>query len=617
MTHQIKCEIAFDTPPGSSSPVWTDVTAWLLAHAAHAPRIRRGRQDEFADVQPGTLALTLDNSDGRFTAGRAASPYYPNVKRGRRIRLSAIYAGTTYYRFDGYVDRWPQQWIGSAAKYAEAQLTATDRQARLGRAGMLRSIVEEEYLLDAPHAYYPMGDAEGSVAAGQGAATTQPALSVTQTGSGGTLTFGAGTGPGTDGLTAPVFTPASSSAGKYLSATLSPAIVASAYVVEAFINTTTASRAIATVTTEGGGYQRLEIDATGRVQAVNPTTTVPGPTTNVTDGATHHVAVHCDTATDITTVYVDGVAGTATADTGAPSDLRAINVGANESGTALFAGTMAHAAINTGATAARILAHHQAGATGFAGERSDQRISRIATYAGIPAADQVLEPGLTTAVVAQDTTGQSPSALLQALVQTENGLLFVDTQGRLTFHSRSHRYNQTISYALDGTAGEVGADLLFVEDDFGLANDVTASRPGGITARAVNQASIDEYQRYRADLQLLTSDDNEVASAAQWRVNNYGTPLQRCPQVNVDLLTQPAKIADVAGTDLGARIQLTNLPGQAAAATVDLNIEGYTETIGLDVWDIDINASPASTSTVWALDSATYSVLDSSTRLTY
>src|ERR687888_157343 len=40
---------------------------------------------------PVTLSLTLDNSDGRFTRLNPSSPYYPNVKHNRLIRVRAFW----------------------------------------------------------------------------------------------------------------------------------------------------------------------------------------------------------------------------------------------------------------------------------------------------------------------------------------------------------------------------------------------------------------------------------------------------------------------------------------------------------------------------------------------
>lgn len=85
-------QVAFASTPMAASPVWTDITQWVQLN--ERIQIRRGRQDELATIQAGQLTLTLDNADGRFTAGSATSPYYPNVKKNKRIRVRVISVDT-------------------------------------------------------------------------------------------------------------------------------------------------------------------------------------------------------------------------------------------------------------------------------------------------------------------------------------------------------------------------------------------------------------------------------------------------------------------------------------------------------------------------------------------
>lgn len=96
---QVFCEIAFVKDPSDSSPLWTNVSAYVQWW--NGVRISRRRSHELDEVQPGTLALALDNTDGRFTAGRAASPYYPNVKLNRRIRIRARWPGGVNLLLEG------------------------------------------------------------------------------------------------------------------------------------------------------------------------------------------------------------------------------------------------------------------------------------------------------------------------------------------------------------------------------------------------------------------------------------------------------------------------------------------------------------------------------------
>lgn len=85
---RIIAEVAFGYSVTTALPTWTTITEYV--DMVTGISINRGASDELADTQPGTMSLTLDNSDGRFTPNRSGSPYYPNVKRNVPIRLRTL-----------------------------------------------------------------------------------------------------------------------------------------------------------------------------------------------------------------------------------------------------------------------------------------------------------------------------------------------------------------------------------------------------------------------------------------------------------------------------------------------------------------------------------------------
>lgn len=79
-----------------TSGVWTDISTYvrIVAGIGH----KRGRANAFETCSAGTLNLTLDNPDGRFTpysalikdpttGATSANPFYPNVLENKRIRI--------------------------------------------------------------------------------------------------------------------------------------------------------------------------------------------------------------------------------------------------------------------------------------------------------------------------------------------------------------------------------------------------------------------------------------------------------------------------------------------------------------------------------------------------
>jgi hypothetical protein len=129
-------EIAFASDPGGGNPVYQDVSSRVLACS-----VKRGRQYELDTIQPSTLALRLDNGDRALDPTYTASPYYPNVLPMRPVRVSAVYAGTTYYLFTGYVERWPITW--DAPAWGSATLSGIDGMATLANAMVTGSFAQQ------------------------------------------------------------------------------------------------------------------------------------------------------------------------------------------------------------------------------------------------------------------------------------------------------------------------------------------------------------------------------------------------------------------------------------------------------------------------------------------
>ena len=116
----ITVEIAFATDPGST-PTWTDVSEFHRQTI-----ISRGRNHELDRVEAGKAKIRLRNVDGRFDPTNLASPYSPNVRPMRRVRVRATWEGVTYDRFNGYIEDWPQAWTQGPAGDAWVELHAVD-----------------------------------------------------------------------------------------------------------------------------------------------------------------------------------------------------------------------------------------------------------------------------------------------------------------------------------------------------------------------------------------------------------------------------------------------------------------------------------------------------------
>jgi hypothetical protein len=595
----VKVEIAFNagyvTP--AADRVWTDVSQWVELHENIG--IDHGRQDERSTADANSLTLTLDNTDGRFTARRAASPYYPNVKVGRPVRVSVMtVTGHTSVRFVGFIDEWPVEWDGSDA-YAKATIRATSRLARLGLGAKLKSLVEQEVLGDHPGQYYTLGDASGATAATDSSGTGAARLLVT--GDDPALAFGNATGPAYDGMTALTLT-----GGQYLRYEGSATVSGTAQSVSCFM---LRSGAPADIETLMGTFTRsapapgilVRILTSGVVDVSSTTSSQVTGSVNVCDGATHHVAVTRSGST--WNLYVDGVidattgGGTSSSPTSwEPRVGDAYDFGVFGAAVPL-SGVVAHAAFWPSSTlgADRVAAHAAAGLHGFEGDRTDTRLLRILDWAGVAASEVDAETGAET-MTYQQTSGQSVVDALRDVESTEGGVLFDGRDGLVHFHNRSRRYTATVAASFDMAAQHVGADYAPKLDRTTLANDVTVDNPTtGETARAFDTVSADEYGVASTSAKSVAASYDPLYQKAAWLVASYAEPRPRVPSLTVDVLAHVGLIPSaetVLDLGVGDLVEVTNQPAQSDATTAQYFIEGYTETIGPESYEITFNLSP-------------------------
>lgn len=296
-------------------------------------------------------------------------------------------------RFYGMVNEWPVQWEGLLSSVS---ISATDLFKRLNRQPPLRSMLGMEVLtrdtttgtFSFPAAYFPLSEPAESSSAGSVVGSGIGALASTQVGAGGSLVFG-GDGVPETGESAPTFTPASATAGRYLVGDLGPQMAANMATwlihTQVWIKTSTAGRAILglhdpsltvqlVLALNGSGI--LTVESTQDGTALTVATTTSG---NLANGAWHHIVY--DGAAK--RVYVDGAAVGGTLLAASTPDVRTMYVGGYRSAR-LFSGQIAHVSLHlaTGPVGS-VYAVSSDARTGFSGESSDWRVERLARYAGL------------------------------------------------------------------------------------------------------------------------------------------------------------------------------------------------------------------------------------------
>lgn len=118
---------------------WKDVTAdveWRTGYTIEA-----GGSDALTSpTEPGTLRFTLRNQIDEstlvapYTPDNALSPYYPNITKGKRVRVQVTVGGVTYTRYSGWITKWDPDWPNGRMKDGFVYVSATDV------IGMLQSV---------------------------------------------------------------------------------------------------------------------------------------------------------------------------------------------------------------------------------------------------------------------------------------------------------------------------------------------------------------------------------------------------------------------------------------------------------------------------------------------
>ncbi|MFJ1808550.1 MULTISPECIES: LamG-like jellyroll fold domain-containing protein [unclassified Streptomyces] len=532
-------------------------------------------------------------------------------------------------RFYGQVNEWPVEFEGLGSKVA---ITASDLFKRLNRQPVLKSMLAEEILHQSVpsvtttlSAYYPLTEASDAAAAGDISGSGAGALAITQVSAGGTLEFG-GEGLPETGDTSATFTPASTSAGKYLvgdlGQTFQDTSSSTPMNVEFWVKTTTTSRAIL-----GMFHPQLDsqyvmaISASGEltIEHTNSggTPTVYNSLRVINDGAWHHIFHDGYSSKQL---WIDGVAGPITASVVDTPGLRTLHIGGYR-GLRMFSGQLAHVAVTHAqgdivSTLSPI--RYEAGSTGFSGESADERIERLATYSDLTSVTiwgSTFDP-----VASQGPGGSSVVARMKEVETTESGRLFAerDYYG-LAFQSRDVRYNPTpVSevFTIDYADLET-RDVRLANDDQKMVNTLEASRPGGATQRVTAPASVLAYGTYDPGaLVLLKTSDNSVLDAAYWKVSRYADPGSELREVPIEAYTM-ATFLDILDAEISSYFSVLTMPSQSHASTIRVTVEGYTETLKDRSHYIRFFTSQSFNDSVWVLDDATYSVLGSTTRLAY
>jgi hypothetical protein len=130
------------------SGVWNAITSFV--YTRDGVSIVRGRSDEAGGPEPGTMRLTLNNRDGRFSPRNPRSPLFGLIGRNTPIRASV----DGDVRFVGEVSEWPPEWDASG----------NDVYVPVEASGILRRLGSGAKPLESPLMRHYLGFGESLVA---------------------------------------------------------------------------------------------------------------------------------------------------------------------------------------------------------------------------------------------------------------------------------------------------------------------------------------------------------------------------------------------------------------------------------------------------------------------
>lgn len=245
----------------------------------------------------------------------------------------------------------------------------------------------------------------------------------------------------------------------------------------------------------------------------------------------------------------------------------------------------------------------------YAGETALTRMTRLSGEESLPLT--VIDGDMTTD--SEAVGPQRPNTLLDLLSEcadVDSGILMEDRQSLgLFYRDRATLYNQAPKLTLDYSAGQVWDPFDPVDDDSGVTNDVTVTRDGGSSFRAVlsdGPLSVNQFPNgigaYSTSVTQNLADDSQAESHANWLLHLGTWDEARYPTVTVLLHAAPDLAAAACAVREGDKIRITNLPKWVAPGDVELLVDGYTETLRLDQWEITFNCRPAGPYTVGVAD---------------
>jgi hypothetical protein len=144
---------------------------------------------------------------------------------------------------------------------------------------------------------------------------------------------------------------------------------------------------------------------------------------------------------------------------------------------------------------------------------------------------------------------------------------------------------------LDFAQGHIADPPEPIDDDQRVRNDWTVSRKDGSSARVIDEAHVTEHLRYDDSIEINPSTDDVLLDHAAFRVHLGTYEELRWPSVALNLARNSTLIDKFLSLQVGSVATISNPPAQLPVGTVQLVIEGWTQTLTPFGWDAVLNCS--------------------------
>ncbi|MDQ3155990.1 MAG: LamG domain-containing protein, partial [Actinomycetota bacterium] len=468
----------------------------------------------------------------------------------------------------------------------DVSVDAIDMFEQLANTGTPSSVYAIEVKADTPRAWYRLGESSGTVATDssgngyhgtyEGGATFNARAGLVDNDPDGAIGF--------DGVDDYVVVPPAA----VTSLTSATSVAVWFEVADGAVIASSQSLFSAAPTTTHRLFLILKTDGKLQFSANTGSASSAADSTAAYNDGSEHFAVGTWNGTDTVSLYVDGVL-VSSDNSMAPtqSDGNAgpgVRIGSSFAGTttSLLAGTLDEVTVyDTALSAARVLAHYNAGTNPWASELTSARITHILDAIAFPATLRTIGTGQSSMPAASLNT-DALSALLD-VNKAERGELYIDHAdgGKLRFRGRHARWTEARSITSQATFGDSGAEVTYsaidIQDDR-IVNNAVVQRFGGANVTARDSASETQYQiRSYSETGLLLLTDAEVESRANAIVAEKKDRHRRVRSITLEpRKSTHSAWAQVFARAIGDRITVKWRPPYGGTYTYDSYIIGIS-----------------------------------------